>query len=372
MIRILHIADVHLGASLSGFGEAAEDRRTRIREAFRGLPDTAEEHDAVALLVAGDLFDSPEPAAEDRAMVAEVFRRLEERGCRAFVVPGNHDPVTVKQHPYREPLGPARLFLDPEFETAHLDTEAGTVRVHGFAFDPARCAAPLETLGNTGEPGIDVVLLHASLRMTDHWQEGPNTLSPTEEELAALGADYVALGDYHRPRMPEEFDAGLTACYPGSFSAVKRSETGPRGVVLVEFEGGAVRTRLLPTEVPFVADFGPVDLTGMETQAAVLEAIAGRVPEGAVPRITLTGSPGFPIDPEGLGAALEERYGFAMVKDESWYFDSARLSELEGNDTVVGHLVRLARARIEAATDAEEKRVLEDALRQALAALEVV
>ncbi len=372
VIRLLHIADVHIGASLSGFGSVQGDRQKQIREAFRGLPQIAEEHGAVALLVAGDLFDSPTPSREDRAMVAEVFRQLHDGGCRVFVVPGNHDPVTVKQHPYQEPPGPARVFVKAEFETEYVETEDGTLRIHGFAFDPAGCATPLETFDSVAEPGIDVALLHASLRMTDHWQEGANTLSPTEEELKALGVDYVALGDYHRPRMPEEFQAGLTACYPGSFAAVKRSETGLRGVVLVEFEGGRVGARLLPMSVPFVVEPDAIDVAGLENQAAVVQAIASQVPDGALPRVTLTGAAEFALDPEALGIALEERYGFAVVKDESRYIDSARLAELEEADTVSGHLVRVARRRIGSATDDNEKRALEDALRQALSALEVV
>lgn len=373
MIRLFHIADVHLGASLSGFEEAAAARRGQVRDAFRALPALAAEHGVVGLLVAGDLFDSPMPSTEDRAMVVEVFRQLDEGGCRVFVVPGNHDPVTVKSHPYRETLGPAHRFLNAHFETVHLETEAGPVRIHGVAFDPARCAAPLETLQRPDEPGVDIALLHASLSMTEHWEAGANTLSPTEDDLAALGVDYVALGDYHRPRLPAEFQEGLTACYPGSFSAVRRSEVGPRGVVLVEIEApGRLRTELLPTAVPFVAEPDPIDLTGMEDQGAVVEAIAARVPVGALPRITLTGSPAFALDSESLHTALVERWGFAQVKDESWYFDSGRLSDLAESDTVAGHLVRRARARIENAVDEAEKRDLEDALRQALAALEVV
>lgn len=372
MIRFLHLADVHLGASLSGFGELAPVRRDQVREAFRQLPELAREYEVDAVLVAGDLFDSPEPSVADRQMAAELFRLLDEAGRRVFVVPGNHDPITVRPNPYREPLGPAHVFTSPAFTTARVETERGTLRVHGLAFDPAQCDDPLATLGTPDEAGVDVVLLHASLRMSDHWEPGANTLCPEEADLRALGVDYVALGDYHRPRLPEDFGDGLVACYPGSFSAVKRSEKGPRGVVVVQVEpGGPVRATHVPTSIPWIAEPDPIEVSGMEDHQAILDAVAECVPEGAVPRLTLTGSPAFAIDVEKLEAGLQERYGFARVKDESWYFDSARLDDLAERDTVAGHLVRLARRRVAESDSDDERRALEDALRLSLAALEV-
>ena len=76
MLRILHLADVHIGASMSAFGDAAEARRRSLLEAFRGLPEFARREDAHAVLVAGDVFDRPEPDAESRAAVAETFARV--------------------------------------------------------------------------------------------------------------------------------------------------------------------------------------------------------------------------------------------------------------------------------------------------------
>ena len=371
MIRLLHIADVHIGASLSGFTAHSSDRQEHIRAAFKRLPSLAEEHGAIGLLVAGDLFDKGEPSAEDRSMVREVFRLLDEQGCGVFVVPGNHDSVTVKPNPYQESLGGARLFLGPEFETAQLESGSEIIRIHGFAFNPDHCPRPLETFERSEIPGIDIVLMQASLDMTDHWKGSLNNYSPTQGELGALEADYVALGDYHRPRRPEEFQAGLTACYSGSFAAVRRSESGPRGVILVEFEGGDVRTRLLPSEVPQVIELC-INLSGLEDQAAVEEQIKSQIPKNALPRLTLEGTAEFKLDSENLRIALQARYGFAVVKDRSWYIESTQLAQLEESDTIAGHLVRVAKKRMSEATDEKTERGLEEGLRQALAALEVM
>ena len=39
MMRILHLADVHLGASYSSFGAHAAERSEAVLRAFRGLPE---------------------------------------------------------------------------------------------------------------------------------------------------------------------------------------------------------------------------------------------------------------------------------------------------------------------------------------------
>ena len=83
-------------------------------------------------------------------------------------------------------------------------------------------------------------------------------------------------------------------------------------------------------------------------------------------------TPEFRFDPEALQITLDQRYDFCVIKDESSYINSNRIKELGADDTVVGHLVRVAARRTEAVTDEEEKRAVERALRHALSALGVV
>ncbi len=60
-MRILHLADVHLGASFASFGPYGAERAEAVLAAFRDLPDMARRQEVHAVLVAGDLFDSPRP-----------------------------------------------------------------------------------------------------------------------------------------------------------------------------------------------------------------------------------------------------------------------------------------------------------------------
>jgi DNA repair exonuclease SbcCD nuclease subunit len=374
MLRLLHLADVHLGASMSSFGDAAEARRRSLLDAFRELPGIARREDVHAVLIAGDLFDRPEPETEVRAAVAEAFARLAAEGRPVFVVPGNHDSSTLHHHPYTEPLGGARVFLCPTFERHSVETAAGPLHVYGLAYDMGREDAPLTTFARADLPGRHVVLLHGSADFSPHWEIGRNALRLPLDAVARMDCDYLALGDYHGFRPPARF-AGLAspaACYPGSFAALDLTETGPRGYVIVELDTqGPPRVSHHASSVPALQDLGDVDVGAAADHDEVVRRIGERVEPGAHPVARLVGVPDFALDVEFLTHRLSERFGFARLTDASTFYPSARLDRIAAEDTVAGHTVRLARGRIESEPDPDEKAIAERALRIALRALEV-
>lgn len=84
------------------------------------------------------------------------------------------------------------------------------LHVYGLAHDRARAPDPLESYQRIEASGAHVVLLHGAVPDAPHWGE-PSSLSLPLERLSELDADYIALGDYHRFRPPEEF-APISAC----------------------------------------------------------------------------------------------------------------------------------------------------------------
>ena len=375
MIRLLHLADLHLGASFTAFGDLADTRRTAVLDAFRRLPEITVAESVDAVLIAGDLFDSPQPAPDVAAAARDTLRRVGVTGVRVFVVPGNHDSITLRPNPYTDPLGDAHVFAAPCFEAPiSVDTANGTLHVYGIAYDRAREADPLATFRRAGQPGVHVVLIHGSVPDAPHWIMSQSSLRLPMERLANLEADYIALGDYHRFRPPREFDASGTspACYSGSFAALDLTETGPRGYVVAEVRpDGSPRVRHCSSEVPPVEDLGEFDVSPYESEVDVADAVARRASEGTIPVVCLTGTPGFPLDIDVVCTELQERFQHAHVIDKSSYYASDSLEELARQDTVVGHVVRIGRHRIEEAEDEAQWLAAEGALRVALNALVV-
>ena len=88
MLRLLHTADVHLGARHADLGDRATTQRERQFAAFVATIDLALAEKVDLVLIAGDLFDSnrvPEPAI--RFAQAQIARAA----CPVVLIPGNHD-----------------------------------------------------------------------------------------------------------------------------------------------------------------------------------------------------------------------------------------------------------------------------------------
>jgi DNA repair exonuclease SbcCD nuclease subunit len=368
-VRLLHVADVHLDAAYAAFGALADARRSAVIEAFRGLPALAARHAVDAVLVAGDLFDRPTPRVVARAAAAEAFAALVRDGRPVFVVPGNHDSNHFQPHPYRDELGGAELLLEPAFGPPRsAATAAGPLHVYGLSHDPGLPGDPLQGFRRSPAAGVHVVLLHGPVHGAPQWGASPNALRLLPEELARFDVDYVALGDFHRPRRLDP----APAWYPGSFAAVDLTETGPRGFLLVDVEPGqAPRTEHVPSGVAPVVDLGRLDVGSCATLLDVVAAVSARTPAAAIPLVVLEGTPRFALDGAEVAEALIGRYGHARVIDETRFVSAARLDEIAAHDTVAAHLVRLARERSAGAGDAAARRIADRALRIALRELGV-
>ncbi len=85
-MRLLHTADWHVGKPLRG--------RSRMEEYARALDEVAAvaiDRKVDAVLVAGDLFDSPAPPPEAEKLVYDFLARLVPEKIAGVVIAGNHD-----------------------------------------------------------------------------------------------------------------------------------------------------------------------------------------------------------------------------------------------------------------------------------------
>lgn len=87
MAKIAIVSDVHLGTRQYGLKERYED----FLAAFRNVGKSLVEHKVDAVIIGGDLFDSPRPDARSVLVAQEVVNDLTERGIRVYGIDGNHD-----------------------------------------------------------------------------------------------------------------------------------------------------------------------------------------------------------------------------------------------------------------------------------------
>ncbi len=85
-MRFLHTADWHVGKPLRG-----RSRLDEYAKALEQVADIATESRVDAVLVAGDVFDSPAPPPEAEKLVFDFLARLLPERIACVVIAGNHD-----------------------------------------------------------------------------------------------------------------------------------------------------------------------------------------------------------------------------------------------------------------------------------------
>jgi exonuclease SbcD len=85
-VRFLHTADWHVGKPLRG-----RSRMDEYAAALQEVADIAVDRGVDAVLVAGDIFDSPAPPPEAEKLVYDFLARLLPEGMAAVLIAGNHD-----------------------------------------------------------------------------------------------------------------------------------------------------------------------------------------------------------------------------------------------------------------------------------------
>jgi len=377
MLRLLHTADVHLGARHADLGEQAAAQRERQFAAFRATVDLALAEKADVLLVAGDLFDSNTQPRRSVERVAAELKRLADAAIRTVIIPGTHD-VYDGSSVYRAydlaalaglPADTDRLVVltpeRPDIVLGPLD-----LVVHGRVFATKR--APRSPLAGFDVAGDDratwhVGMIHGSLHIPERTEHDEVVF--TSEEVAASHLDYLALGHWHSTQRGR---AGATLwAYSGAPEPVAIDQDRAGSALLVSLEerdGGrhvtveerrVGRTRFERVEV---------DAAAVGSQPALVERLVVLADPDLVLDARIIGVRPDDLDlaPDEIERELADRFFRVRVRDTSM----AALPDgpPAPPDTIVGALVRDLEAGIaetEAAGRDEAAREMREALRLA-------
>ena len=386
-VKIVHTADVHLGARHTDLGERAAAQRERQFAAFRATVDLAIAQEADLFLVAGDLFDSNAQPRRSVERAAAEIRRLADRKIRTVVLPGTHD-VYDRASIYRayDLADLAGLPAGSDLATV-LTPEAPTVRfpeldlvVFGRLFATKRApVSPLSGFSAAGSgaagPGATwtIGMIHGSLLIPGK-TDGDEVVFTTAE-IAASGLDYLALGHWHSLQAGEA--GGVRYAYPGAPEpvAVDQDRAGRALLVTLSLVDGKKRVEVAEHVVGRTRFGGyDIDVSTVPSQPALVERLAALADPDVVLDVRLVGLRPDALDldldevereiaPSFLAVRLRDR-SIAALPDEA---------DVPSPDTVLGALVvdlesRIADAEAAATTDpsrAADAADLRDALRVA-------
>ena len=362
MLRLLHTADVHLGARHTDLGERAAVLRERQFVAFRASIDVAIAEKVDLFLVAGDLFDSNTQPRRSVERVAAELARLAAASIRSVVIPGTHD-VYDGASIYRSYDLAALAGADvggisgataggwvnvlttdrPEVVFPSLDAI-----VYGRVFATKRASvSPLAGLDARSETRASwrIAMVHGALAIPGRTDSDEVVF--TQEEIAATGLDYLALGHWHSAL--EGRAGGVTYAYPGAPEPVALDQGGAGQVLLVTLEerGGRRVVTVEPRRVgKTIIEKFELDAGGLRTQPELIDRLARRADPDLVLDVRLTGL--FPddldLDIDEVERALAPSFLRFRLRDESIPASPGGLDAPP--DTVVGAFVRDMQARI--------------------------
>jgi exonuclease SbcD len=376
MTRLLHMADVHLGARHRDLGAAAQQQRERQFAAFRRAIDTAIDRKVDAVLIAGDLFDSNAQPQRSVEKAASELRRLADQGIPAVIIPGTHDCYDQTSI-YRSldletlaglPEGSGQItVLTPQKPEVVLHA-ADTV-VFGRIFDtkkaPRSALAGFDSSSDT-RAKHRVGMIHGALIIPGVVDSDDVTF--TTDEIAASGLHYLALGHWHSFTQGRAGDT--TWAYSGAPEPVAVDQDRAGQVLIVELADPAGsrpptvepvtvgRTRFRPV---------PIDAANVHSQADLeRELRASYADPDTILEVRISGitPEDVEIHADELEASLGPSFLGVRVRDES----IAGLPDgpMAPADTISGAFTRDLRARIEradAAGQADQAAELREVLR---------
>jgi DNA repair protein SbcD/Mre11 len=353
MLRLLHTADIHLGARHTDLGERASVLRERQFAAFRASVDLALAEEVDIFLVAGDLFDSNTQPRRSVERVAVELGRLARASIRTVIIPGTHD-VYDGASIYRsyDLANMARAASDwvvvltpylPEIAFPSLDAI-----VYGRVFDTKRSPrSPLAGLDAQADTRATwkIGMVHGALAIPG--KTDADLVVFTEDEIARTGLDYLALGHWHSAT--EGRAGSVTYAYSGAPEPVAIDQDGAGQVLLVSLDdrSGSHVVTIEPRRVGQTrAEKLELDVSGVRSQPDLIEIVGRHSDSNLVLDVRLTG-----LYPDELDLDLDEierslSPSFLRFRIRDLSIPGAPDGVAPPPDTVVGAFLKIVQDRM--------------------------
>ena len=339
-MKLLHLADLHLGSEMSArlTAEKARLRRNELCSSFDRAVEYAKSIGAAAVLLSGDVFDGALPPVRDKEFFYDVIRSAPQ--LTFFYLKGNHDEAEEA-----ETLPNLKTFRADEWTTYDL---GDGVTVSG-----------IELTANNGENYYDglrldggkknIVMLHGQI------SESKGAEKIYLRSLSGKGIDYLALGHIHS-YSTGKMDARGAYAYAGCLEPRGFDEIGDKGFVVVDTSAGVTHEFVKFSSRS--VQFAELDVSGMAGIAQVLQR-ASELPQDKenMLRLVLVGEADF--DTDGMAALLRSRlkdkYFALSVKDETE--KALHLEKYAGQVCVEWEFIQLVQAN-ETLTERQKKSVI--------------
>lgn len=342
MPKILHTADLRLGARFLGLGKAGDKVRAQLKRAWTAVVETAIAEKVDAVVVAGGLFDSSEISRPAVEFVLKEIARLGK--TPVILVPGMRDHLGKGSLYYHFDLidRPENLYPVTE-ENQSIEFKELDLTILA---NPAAGAKTKKSLLD----GIKAPKTGFSVAVASGIWEGVN-FPITDSDVAQTGVTYAALGG--RPAFKSGMAQKTAYAFSGPPEAQDFNTTDSAGVVVADLAKKPVELTFVPLGVLVWKELSVSDAQSL---ASVLEKEKG---ENHLLRVRLTGerSPGWFDVQEQLDAAKDQFLILTVADERVFHPQEKKLPR----QTVAGQFWHLTDERAKKA-GAEEKALYNEAL----------
>lgn len=257
---IIHVADIHLGAS-PDLGESwGKNRKQELWDSFEKLIERVEEEQADLLLIAGDLFHR-QPLLRELREVNGWFESLTK--TKVVLIAGNHDFVKetsfYKQFPWAENV----VFLGEQQISSVVFPELNT-EVYGLSYAEREIKERLYDDVKPKDNGYyHILLAHGG---------DEKHIPYTKEKLRKSGFDYIAFGHIHKPGMIVPGQAVMA----GSLEPTDHTCTGTHGFVRVQVTEDGNEISLVPFAKREYRTL-TLELTSEDTMGSIFKRLKERI-----------------------------------------------------------------------------------------------
>ncbi len=352
-VKFIQTSDLHLGMTFKSLGDKSKLHRIDCQTVFSNIIDLCIKEKVNALLIAGDLFDTPEPQKSLVKFIINELEKLEKQKITVFIISGNHDPYK-KGSVWLEYKFPKNviIFDSPELEPKRIDG----LTVYGLAYTNDT-KQPLKGFSVEKDDNFKVGLIHGSTTNIN-WEEEPEKgYRPiSKEDINKSGLDYIVLGHFHDFL---DLKIKVPCYYSGTPEGLTFKNKGDKFILLVSYSAGKVNVKPIKVNEKEFQTL-EIDCTNFESDSEIQKILEKNRGENKILRLILTGSPSLDLnlDIELFEKEFETKYFFLKI------VDSVHLPEnLTEDETIRGNFIKLIKVEIKNEKDAKKKKRLENALR---------
>ena len=268
-MRILHFADLHLGAETDGTVDATTGLSTRMLDILAALDnvvDYAIDNDVDLVLFCGDTYKNRDPSQTQQREFAKRIKRLSQAQIPAFLLVGNHDlPNAIGRATAIEifdTLSVDHVYIGNRFDIYRLMTKKGQIQIVSIPWPRRSALLSREEVKNLNIDQVNERLQEImTARLTEILDDldpdlptvlaahvSVSTATPGSEASMLVGRDpvlllsnvaqhlfdYVALGHIHKTQV---LNSNPPVVYAGSLERLDFSdEEQEKGFYVIDID----------------------------------------------------------------------------------------------------------------------------------------